>query len=167
MAGRPKKSDASEHEIERRLLEGMTDVEIAADLRVGVRTIARRIAEARKAHGQSWGKPTIVERQRRAAVTGTIIPTPDDDPAPGLSEEATPDELRRRARWALGVAMGMVGIETTAAVAAAAKVLALYPEPPEPPPLADRADVLARVREAIASAGPAPARPGADLVRVK
>lgn len=166
------------------LRAGMSAEQCAKALGVSTRTVERTI----KREGLTTPPPRLTGYRPRpaapptdlgptsSAVTTTVVlPAPHViEPAelPEVSEEATPDELRRRARATLAAACALVYVEPSAAVAAAAKILALYPEPPPPPERVERAALLERVRVAAASAVvPASVtsgteRPG-DLVIVK
>lgn len=168
VAGRPRETDPAE--LAGMLRAGLTAEQIAKELGLAVRTIRRTIKRdgltvvPPKPTGYRPRKPKPENPDAITVEPGTVItpmPRPEIEPLPAVSEDATPDELRRRARATLAAACSMVWVETGAAVAAAAKILSMYPEPVERPPVAERTELLERVREIAATSMPIAVAPGA------
>ncbi len=137
---RPRKTVRPD-EIAALLAVGMPHAEVAEKLSVSVSTLQRRLTELRAQHGPQWGRSLL-------PVVAGAGPVADLD-----SGELSVEELQQLARSTLELVMRMAASDPKSAVAAARVALALSPgEPAVERAAPNRADLLARVKAATASA---------------
>ncbi len=137
--GRPRKTVRPD-EIAALLAVGLPHAEVAKKLSVSVSTLQRRLTELRAQHGPHWGRSLL-----DATATGVVA---DLDQG-----ELSVEELHQLARNTLEFVMRNAVADPKSAVAAARVALALSPEErAEDREVPDRAQLLARVKVATASA---------------
>ncbi len=137
---RPRKTVRPD-EIAALLAVGLPKDEAAKRLGVSTSTLQRRVRELRAQHGPQWG---------RSLLDATDPPGVVADLDQG---ELSVEELHQLARNALQIVLRNAVTDPKSAVAAARVALALNPEErAEDRAVPDRADLLARVKAATASA---------------
>ena len=132
----------SETQLEQALIAGLEWDEIAARFKVSRRTVARRIAEARRRHGPGW----------------PVGAKPPKTLAPALAPPKTSiawADLVNQAKHVHAVAMSGAKVPASA-LAAARTILTSTPPTEQKPVVLDRGELLTRLRAGAAAIPPEP-----------